>query len=212
MVGLSDRAADASGWRSRAQSGCRAARAGARQRYISRAAVSSDHAGEHRRLGDSRQAASVSDPCDPGRSDGRRKPAADRVERRPSRRAGAASAGIRAGSFRHLYRLLSAGGRSKPLPTGFAGVGSSRRSGATARDPRTGPADRRRLQHRIPHDLAGRFATLGRRACPRGARRRRQPPLPGRRLLRHHGAQDRRNRTRDFARPAGGRAHARWPN
>ena len=62
MVGFSDRAADASGRRSGAQSGCCAARAGARQRHLPGAAVSSDHAGEHRRLRDSRQAPSVSRP------------------------------------------------------------------------------------------------------------------------------------------------------
>ena len=92
MVGFSDRAADASGRRPRAQSRRRAARAGARQRHVPRAAVSSDHAGQHRRLGGARQAPAVRDPRDPCRSDRKREAAADRAQRRPSRRAGAASA------------------------------------------------------------------------------------------------------------------------
>ena len=91
MVGFSDRAADASGRRPRAQSGRGAARAGAGQRHLHRAAVSSDHAGERRRLRGPGPAPPVPDPRDSRGSHRKRRPAADRAERRPSRRAGTAS-------------------------------------------------------------------------------------------------------------------------
>ena len=80
--------------------------AGARQRHLHRASVSSDHAGEHRRIGGPRPAPAVSDPRHSRRPHRKRRPAADRAQRRPSRRAGAASAGVRAGSLRHLQNVL----------------------------------------------------------------------------------------------------------
>ena len=88
------------------------------------------------------------------RSDRKRTPAADRAERRPSRRAGTASAGltslkppIPASAFR------TEAGRAV-LVSGFAGGGSSRRPGAAPEGARAGYRDRRGLQHRIPRHLA----------------------------------------------------------
>ena len=67
--------------------------------------------------------------------------------------------------------------------------------------------DRQGLQHRIPQYLARRIAALGRRPRPRGAPARRQHQIAGRRFVRHHRAQGRRNRARESAGATGGRAH-----
>ena len=56
------------------------------------------------------------DPRHPRRSDRKREPAADRAQRRPSRRAGAASAGLRARSFRHLQGLFRTRSRASRSP------------------------------------------------------------------------------------------------
>ena len=88
----------------------------ARQRHLHRAPVSSDHAGERRRLRGPRPAPPVSDPRHPRGSHRERRPAADRAERRPSRRAGTASAGVRARGLRHLQGVISDAGRTSRSP------------------------------------------------------------------------------------------------
>ena len=207
MVGFSDRAADPSGRRAGTQSRCRAARAGARQRHLHRAPVSSDHAGQHRRIGGSGPPPAISDPRHSRRPHRERGPAADRAERRPSRRAGAASAGVRAGSVRHLQDVLWPQAGRPVYVSGFAGCDSSRRPRAAAGSARPLDQDRQGLQLRIPQHLARRFGALGRRPRPRGAQAGRQHQVAGRGVVRHHRAQDLRNRARESAGATGLRAH-----
>ena len=183
MVGFSVRAADASGRRSRAQSGRGAARAGAGQRHLHRAAVSSDHAGQHRRLRGQGPPPPVPDPRHSRRSHRKRRPAADRAERRPSRRAGTASAGARARSFRHLQAVFRPqAGRAVLLPRicWRRFIPTIARGASEVLD--ADHQDRQGLQHRIPQHLARRLAALGRRPRPRGARARRQHQVAGRRF------------------------------
>ena len=138
----------------------------------------------------------------------KRRPAADRAERRPSRRAGIASAGVRARSLRAPARRFSAAGRTSrsPIRTCWRRFIPTIGRGVWTCVEQT-HQDRQGLQHRIPQYLARRLAALGRRARPRGAPARRQHQIAGRRLFRHHRAQDCGNRAREPAGAAGRRAH-----
>ena len=143
----------------------------------------------------------------------KRRPAADRAERRPSRCAGTASAGVRARGLRHLQGLFRPpAGRAVHLP-GPAGVGSSRRSRTACwtvveQTIRTG----KRLQHRIPQHLARRLAALGRRSRAGGAPAGRQHQIAGRRLLRHHRAQDSPKSSARICWRSWPPSAPRWPN
>ena len=162
--------ADPPGRRSGAQSGCGAARTGARQRHLHRAAVSSDHAGQHRRLRGPRPPPPVSDPRDPRGPHRKRRPAADGAERRPSRRAGTASAGVRTRGLRHLQELFRTPAGAAVLVSGFAGIDSSRRSRPPSRRCSSATIKTGKdYSDRVPQHLARRLAALGRRPRPRGA-------------------------------------------
>ena len=96
---------------------------------LHRAPVSSDHAGEHRRLGGQRAAPPVSDARHSARPHRKRRPAADGAERRPSRCAGIASARFRCSRLPAPARPISAGGRTRQFTyQDLLEFGPSRRS------------------------------------------------------------------------------------
>ena len=172
MVGFSDRVADASGRRSRAQSGRGAARPAARQRHFHRAPVSSDHAG---RASSARRSAG-------GAASIRRAPFSQDLTESEGLLQTALNAGhlgalelhlpeFELEASEHLQGLFRPpAGRAVHL-SGPAGVGSSRRSGTASATSwkqtiRTGKDYS--IEYRV--HLARRLAALGRRARARGAR------------------------------------------
>ena len=202
------RAADSSGRRTGAQSGRRATRPGARQRHLHRTAVSSDHTGQRRRLRGQGPASPISDPRHSRQSHRQRGSVADRAERRPSWRARTALAGIQSSKRPIPASDFSGAGRAIRFPIRICwqpfipmtGSGVSRCCDETIK---TGGDYSIEYRNIWPDGSQHWVDVRARRGAPAGW----QHQVAGRRLLRHHRAQDSRTRTRESGGATGGRAH-----